>query len=380
MDSLYVHVGTINHQHWRNEDRWSAYIEQPRDLPDARHYWAVFRTEEHEVPVAAAAAPLAEQLKQFEDYEGVQLDIDVPTSQLRQYAAFLHELRVQLPKGKQVSITALLDWFRDGTAIGEVVKEVDEFVPQFYDTGRDRDGAIAAKIDAAQWGPRFSRFGKPYRIGISAFGRAKGRVPIYGFNDLSPLDLATDPAFHLEVSKTPAQELVLSYRAIRETKIEWTHFDPGTAMQFTIATADTIRAGVAAAHKMPGCRGVLFFRWPSWSDALVMQPDEVLAAAGVAPPADPKPRIATIDGRCAAVHCIDLYLIDPRPASPPARRFKVKSSTELEYFLPEKKVPARMTGPSLIELALPPYCGQRRLYLGRAVSAKPANYSVEELP
>jgi hypothetical protein len=392
VDSLYVHVGTINHNRWRSEDRWTAYIERPRDRPDARHYWAVFRTEEHEVPAAAAAEPLAEQLKQFEDYEGVQLDIDVPTNQLRQYAAFLHELRAQLPKGKQVSITALLDWFRAGTAIAEVVKEVDEFVPQFYDVGPSRDGAIAAKIDAAQWGPRFVRFGKPYRIGISAFGRVHFRERPQGlpngaqhlarvagfYNDLAPRGLATNPAFRLEVSRSPAQELVLAYQATKQIHIDWNSFQPGDEILFTIATADTVRAGVAAAHKMPGCRGVLFFRWPSWSDALVMQPDEVLAAAGVAPAADPKPRIATIDGRCAAVNCIDLYLIDPRPASPPARRFKVKSSTELEYFLPEKRVPVRMTGPSLIELALPPYCGQRRLYLGRAVSLKPATYSVEE--
>jgi hypothetical protein len=59
-----------------------------------------------------------------------------------------------------------------------------------------------------------------------------------------------------------------------------------------------------------------------------MQPDEVLEAAGVAPATDPKPRIATIDGSCTAVHCVDLYLVDPRPASAPARRFRVNSSAE----------------------------------------------------
>ena len=131
---------------------------------------------------------------------------------------------------------------------------------------------------------------------------------------------------------------------------------------------------------MPRCRGVVFFRWPGWDDALVMQPDAILAAAGAAPAADPKPRIATVDGSCAAVHCVDLYLIDPRPASAPARRFRVNSSVDLEYFLPEKKLPLRMTGASRIELSLPPYCGQRRLYLGRAVSTKASNYSVEEVP
>jgi hypothetical protein len=380
VDVLYVHVGTLNHYHWRGDDRWNAYGVWPRELPEAHRYWAVFRCDEHAAPPSTAVAPLAAELtdlRRGQESEGIQLDIDVPTGSLRQYAAFLHELRAHLAPGTKISITALLDWFRDGTAIGEVVKEVDEFVPQFYDTGADREGAIAAMIDAALWGPRFGHFGKPYRIGISTFGRVRGRQVI--FRDLTPLELATNPAFRLEVSKTPAQELVLSYRANRPVSIDWQRFEAGSTAQVTIATEDTVRVAVSAAHKMPRCRGVVFFRWPGWEDALVMQPDAVLSAAGVAPPADPKPRIATIDGSCTAVHCIDLYLIDPRPASAPARRFKVNSSAELEYFLPEKKLPVRMTGPSLIELSLPPYCGQRRLYLGRAVSVKPANYSVEEL-
>jgi hypothetical protein len=380
VDVLYVHVGTLGQNRWRNEDNWTAYGRWPPDLPAARHYWVVFRAEEHQAPAAAAVAPLAAQLadlRRGQEFEGIQLDIDVPTGSLRQYAAFLHELRAHLPLGTKVSITALLDRFRDGTSIADVVKEVDEFVPQFYDTAPDRESAIAAKIDAVLWGPRFGHFGKPYRIGISTFGRVHGRQVV--FRDLTPLDLATNPAFRLEVTKTPAQELVLSYRAIRPVSIDWNRFEAGATAQVTIATEDAVRAAVAAARKMPRCRGVVFFRWPGWDDALVMQPDAVLAAAGAAPPADPKPSIAAIDGSCAAVHCVNLYLIDPRPASAPARRFKVKSSAELEYFIPEKKLPVRMTGPSLIELSLPPYCGQRRLYLGRAVSLKPANYSVEEL-
>jgi hypothetical protein len=378
---LYVHVGTLNHYQWRGKDGWNAHGQWPHELPEARRYWAVFRCEAHDVPPGAAVAPLVAQLadlRRGQEFEGVQLDIDVPTGSLPQYAAFLHELRAHLAPGTKISVTALLDWFREGTSIADVVKEVDEFVPQFYDTARDRNDAIAAKIDAALWGPRFGHFGKPYRIGVSTFGRVLSRQVI--FRDLTPLDLATNPAFRLEVSNNPAKELVLSYRAIRPVNIDWHRFEAGAAAQITIATEDTVRAAVAAAHKMPRCRGVVFFRWPGWDDALVMQPDAILAAAGVAPAADSKPRIATVDGSCAAVHCVDLYLIDPRPASAPARRFKVNSSAELEYFLPEKKLPLRMTGASRIELSLPPYCGQRRLYLGRAVSLKASNYSVEEVP
>lgn len=130
-----MHVGTLNHYHWRGDDRWNAYGVWPRELPEAHRYWAVFRCDEHAAPPSTAVAPLAAELtdlRRGQEFEGIQLDIDVPTGSLRQYAAFLHELRAHLAPGTKISITALLDWFRDGTSIGEVVKEVDEFVPQFY--------------------------------------------------------------------------------------------------------------------------------------------------------------------------------------------------------------------------------------------------------
>ena len=41
-------------------------------------------------------------------------------------------------------------------------------------------------------------------------------------------------------------------------------------------------------------------------------------------------------------------------------------------------MPVRMTGPSTLEFLLPPYCGQYRLFLGRAVFRKSAGFTVEE--
>ena len=54
---------------------------------------------------------------------GVQLDIDSPTGSLAEYADFLREVRKTLPPGMGISITALLDWFRDGTAVAEITIE-----------------------------------------------------------------------------------------------------------------------------------------------------------------------------------------------------------------------------------------------------------------
>jgi len=112
-----------------------------------------------------------------------------------------------------------------------------------------------------------------------------------------------------------------------------------------------------------------------------MRPEEALLAAGLR--ASERPRSATvhtIDGRCAAVACADLYFESAAGASPETLRYVIRGSSALEYFLPEKNVPIRMTGSTQLELTIPPYCGRGRLYLGRAVSSRPSNFTVERQP
>lgn len=395
LDELYVHVGYIH-----SAEQWLATGNLPSRLPPAKEYWLVFRYERQAVPSLQATAPVAESVtnllaaarRRGLNVAGVQLDIDSPTGELPKYAAFLHDLRQQLPRGCEISITALLDWFRSGTAAADVIKEVDEFVPQFYDVDRaDSRVAIAAKIDAGRWGPVFNRFGKRFRLGVSTFGRARlapkesssakryGRVVMFG--DVRPLDFATNPHFQLETARNPADELVLTYRAKQKTRVSYTDFQAGDAVQLIVATPESVRAAVQSARLIGGhLAGVVFFRWQSYDDPLSMQPDEVLAAAGVAggPPAEA--RIAAIDGACVAVQCVDLYLVGPGAFSPQPARYRIRASAELEYFLPEPGLPVRMTGPAELDLALPAYCARGRLYLGRAVSIRHAEYSVEEQP
>src|SRR5207249_162734 len=103
---------------------WNAGRELPSQLPRARSYWMVLRYEHQKVPSMAAIPRLAESLNSIQTearrrhmtLAGLQLDIDAPTGSLSEYAAFLREVRKILPNGMQLSITALLDWFRDGTA------------------------------------------------------------------------------------------------------------------------------------------------------------------------------------------------------------------------------------------------------------------------
>jgi hypothetical protein len=410
LDVIFIHVGTISkddapyvvRQATSPRQLWHAYAELPDQFPEAREYWLVFRFERQGVPDLPAAAIVAEQvaklrktaLKEHLNVVGVQLDIDSPTGALPQYVSFLREVRKGLPQGFEISITALLDWFRNGTAIAEVIKEVDEFVPQFYDVAdfnnSDGGGAIAAKIDAKRWGPVFNRFGKRFRIGISTFGRARlvpredpsqpNRVRYVFFRDLTPLDIAANSAFHVQATRSPANELVLSYRVARKTRIGYNDLEAGDTIQFILSTPEAIGAAVGSAKRMRGhLAGVVFFRWPSLNESLPMPPDEALIAAGLTAQDSPKrSSILRMDGGCAAVKCMDLFLENANPFSPQLSRYRIRGSTELEYFLPENNMPIRMVGSSELELSLPPYCGRARMYIGRAVTANPAEFTVEE--
>ncbi len=181
LNTLYVHVGAILKAAGPYaKEPWAVYGALPDHLPPAQEYWLVFRFEHQAVPDLSSAPILAREVSRLREdarqrhlnLAGVQLDIDSPTGSLSKYAAYVHEVKKGLPPGLEVSVTALLDWFRSGTAIADVIKEVDEFVPQFYDVASPENGdpAIASKIDTAKWGPVFNRFGKRFRIGISTFG------------------------------------------------------------------------------------------------------------------------------------------------------------------------------------------------------------------
>ena len=395
-DVLFVHVGTIS-----QKTSQYFYAGLPEDLPEAREYWLVFRSERQGVPDLEAAPILIRDVNRLRDtaqmrhlkIAGVQLDIDSPTSTLARYAAFIREVRKGLAPGLEISITALLDWFRDGTEIADLIKETDEFVPQFYDVakpGDSEDGsAIAARFDAAQWAPKFNRFRKRYRIGISTFGRARflpketqlqSRLfGISSFADLTPLDIASNSAFTLSTSRSQANELVLNYQANAKMRIGYSAFGAGDTVQFILPTPDAIRSAVESAKSMHSyCTGVVFFRWPASNETLTMQPDEAMAAAGLTQYRREPVAIDAVEGGCVAVNCVDLYLANANVLSPQAARYRIRSSSDLDYFLPEEKLPVRMLGPSELELSLPAYSVRRRIYLGRAVATARVGFSVTE--
>jgi hypothetical protein len=390
VDAIFVHMGSMGTQEPGQRYWASASPGIPANLPQAREYWLVFRYEQQGIPDPGIAPyvgrtvadlRLSAQRQQLR-IAGIQLDIDCPTARLRDYARLLQSLREYLPPEYQISITALLDWFRDGTAVGEAIREADEFVPQFYDGGGRYDGesVIAAKVDAARWGPVFNRFGKRFRVGISTFGRVHNDARYY-FGDLSLLDVGSNPAFHLQATRNETNELVLRYRAARKTKVGYTGYELGMGFEFVLATPESVSAAVDAVRHMGGqCAGVLFFRWPAAYESLTMFPEEVLQAVGLRNLAAGKSRLLEVDGHCATVSCRDLYLESAQPLTPAILHGRVRVSAELEYVLPELKMHTRMSGPSQIEFNVPAYCGRGRLFIGRAVTLEPAAYTLEDLP
>ncbi|MCX6620831.1 MAG: DUF3142 domain-containing protein, partial [Acidobacteria bacterium] len=381
VDVLFVHAGSISKaggEEWRG----SAYL--PEDVPAAREYWLVFRYESQGVPDLRTAPMIVGEVGRLREearrrhlpLAGVQLDIDSPTGALARYAGFLREVRKGLPQGFELSITALLDWFRPGTAIAEVIRETDEFVPQFYDVAErgsfSGEAAIAAKIDSARWAPVFNRFQKRFRVGVSTFGRVRfvpkappgrtGRLGLSFYGDVRPIDIATKPEFQLQETRNPAGELVLNYRAARSIRMGSKELTPGDTIQFILATPEAVRDATESVRHMGGyVAGVVYFRWPGEGETLTMQPDEVLPAAGLRARDGPKGvSLHVVDGHCAAVGCADVYLDGAAPFTAKPARYRIHSSSEWEYFLPEKNIPVQMAGLSTLEVSLPPYCARGR--------------------
>jgi len=395
LDVLYIHAGNIRLDQFPSRNSWYAGGDIPPELPPARQYWAVFRFDLHGIPDLQSVPPLVESMHRLAaeardrklPLTGFQLDIDSPTGALPRYAAYVRAVKEGLPPRMELSITALLDWFRSGTAIDKVIAEVDEFVPQFYDIQGPRESiynpAIAAPLSAAQWAPVFSRFQKRFRIGLSTFGRARTlsaphtqRV-IY-FHDAKPFDFGVNPDFALETSRTPAGELLLRYRATRPTKISFHEFEPGAGAEFVLATPESIRDAVAQARLLgPYCAGVLFFRWPSAGETLAAPPVDVLAAAGLLQASPAKSVLVSQDGGCAAVHCTDLILLPGSRLSPHPALMRIRSTSPIDYILPEAGIPLRLAGPMELSLRLPAYTARGQLFLGRAVSAQPARFTLE---
>jgi hypothetical protein len=102
---------------------------------------------------------------------GLQVDFDAVASQRPFYRSLLVTLRGRLPRGHQLSITALASWCLDDPWIDDL--PVDEAIPMLFQMGRDGPGIRAALERGREFGPGICRFA----VGLSTTEPAPARLP-----------------------------------------------------------------------------------------------------------------------------------------------------------------------------------------------------------
>jgi uncharacterized protein DUF3142 len=383
VDRLYVQVGQLAASPTA-QARW------PSGLPPARACVAVWRSDQAAPPDPAAIDALVRQYGRLREeaaragrpVRGLQLDVDCPTARLADYAAFLRQLRRRLPDGDELSITALLDWFRPRTGVAAVVAETDEYVPQFYDTAPSGAELRVAEPVDARWGETFEALGRPYRLGLASFGRilrtrtvSPGEVERVAFRDLAPLDLprGLEP---LGWTRSAAGEVVARWRATAQARHP--ELPPDSRLEMVLPSPESVRAGVEAARSWKGrCAGVVFFRWPAEGEALVLSPAEVGAALAPARPPAPSRLIAT-DGACRPRRCTDLSVsVEDRFAAAPLR-LRLAASAEVDYMLAARPDSLTASGSRRLVAAVPAYPGIDVVPLGRVFTRQPARFWLED--
>lgn len=91
----------------------------------------------------AAVVARIESLVGLGSLDSLQIDFDAPRSARDFYRALLADLRARLPRGAELTMTALASWCLGDRWLESV--EVDDVVPMFFRMGRD-DGVVRAAL------------------------------------------------------------------------------------------------------------------------------------------------------------------------------------------------------------------------------------------
>jgi hypothetical protein len=384
LDVLYVQAGEVS-------EKGRLVGEWPSSLPPAKSYMAVLRFQGSALPNKDLLKVLGQTYRGWSiaarrdgrSLSGLQIDLDVPSSSLTAYASFLGDVRSELPKGARLSITALLDWFRRSARVGRVMEKVDEFVPQFYDAHPPGDLPRIAEVVSERFGDMFEDYGKPYWIGVAAFGRIeriRGSPPQRrAYRDLSPLDLYGSASVRRTgIFSSPAGERIVHYEV--ERPAHRLGLKPGDAVDMILPTRESVHQAVAAAQSYgPNCQGVLFFRWPGRQEALALLPGEVLSAAA-GRSARGEHELLIKDGGCDQRPCRDLAVrLKDRLFTNPLV-LTLTSSSPLDYLSPSNRVKVTFESRTKILVEVPGDTREQIIQVGRAFSKAATSFrlSVEE--
>lgn len=242
----------------------------------------------HPERAAQVASLIRGMLPRF--VRGIQLDADVPTARLPEYAQFLTALRRELPNGTRLGVTALPDWLRS-TAYDTLCRSVDEIAPQFYGNRWPESGKAppplwetAGLLEAVR---RASVGPARVWVGLPAYGRClvispEGK-PVGVRHDLSPDPLLDDLAwtqtattrksrFGPEGSQESEVEDQLTLHTRADTDVGPLEVSEGTTLWFQWPRVSGLRSAVAAIReaRFPNVDGVALFRWPAPEESLAV--------------------------------------------------------------------------------------------------------------
>jgi hypothetical protein len=229
---------------------------------------------------------------------GLQLDFDVPTRLLPNYAAILKSIRARLSNEVQLSITGLPTWL-ESPALLEPLSACDFWVPQCYGAQiperLDQRIPITTPEHVAQAVSRTRDLGLPFYAGLAAYGYAihysREGLLIGLRGDLDPLlvvtstdfELADQTPFFLNAKKTAekkAGEWRCTYRARRDAMVDGTVIRGGESLLLDRPTAAGLRACARKVREQAGARllGICVFRIPGKGDSTTLTLPEIASA------------------------------------------------------------------------------------------------------
>jgi hypothetical protein len=266
--------------------------------------------------VRAILSALAADLDRAEDDQakviGLQLDFDVPTRLLPNYTAILKNIRDQLPKELQLSITGLPTWL-DSSGLGEPLSACDFWVPQCYGAQiperLDQRIPITNPDFVARSVSRTRDMGVPFYAGLAAYGYAihySGEGLLIGIRgDFDPLLVVGSPDFEMtdqtpfslndsETGQKKAWEWRCTLRARRDVLVDGTAISAGEWLLLDRPTAAGLRACAKNVREHAGAPllGICVFRIPSKGDSTTLTLPEIASALS-----DAEPRFS-LEARC----------------------------------------------------------------------------------
>lgn len=224
------------------------------------------------------------------DITGLQLDLDIPTRLLPEYALLLQRLRGLLPPDTKLSITGLPTW-TETDELAPALAVVDFWIPQCYGSKIPTHVVeripISSPAEVARTMTKVRQFGKQFFAGLSAYGYA-----ILYDSDGSLLELRgdLDPALasrhealefvSRETFKGEASEMRYEYRAKDDLVLDGLVIRKGESLVFDLPSSDSLRASARAARENAGemLLGICLFRLPTTGDAATLSVTEIAAA------------------------------------------------------------------------------------------------------